>query len=401
MHEITWSREALHNTGASRSPLKRWFSRRQHDNRDEQRATNLASAFIAAACNLGLARDTTSCAGIPGTATPIVRHVRLGQDCDRLMVETMPGQLVDDYEAVAPKLARALGGARCYIQERSHQYVSIDVYYVDPLSTQVTTSVCPEIVLGSIENGQLMTWDLASDAHMIVQGQTRSGKSRFLYGVLTQVVERRDAVVGGVDPTGLLLRPFKGTKHEDIQALGSHNIQAHRDTLKHLVAIMDERIAKIPDDDDKFPCTEADPYIVVVLEELPGLLRLAGDVDGKKNGPLATDIKAQFGRLLAESAKAGFRLVIISQRADADIIGGFERDQAPITVSFPVRSASAVTMLHPACPDDQAKEHLTALPSYALISRPGIAVARMRSPEMGDYRTYRDAIAQHRSEPAE
>src|SRR5690606_29080902 len=183
------------------------------------------------------------------------------------------------------------------------------------------------------------------------------------------------------------------------QALGSHNIKAHKDVLAHLVQIMDERIDKIPDDDDKFPCAEADPRIVVVLEELPGLLRLAADVDGRQNGPLANEIKAHFGRLLAESRKAGFRLVIISQRADADIIGGFERDQAPIRVSFPVLSASAVKMLHPACPDEQAEEHLYALPSYALISRPGLPVARMRSPQMGDYRTFRDAIARHRSEP--
>lgn len=400
MHTITWSREVSGRAGASRSPLRRWLARRERDVRDEQRAHDLVEAFIATACNVGLARDTQSCAGIPGTVTPTVVHVVIGETFDRLIVETMPGQLVEDYQAVASKLARGMGGARAYIRQRSTKYVSIDVYAMDPLSEQIQPQGSgSEIVLGSLENGRHMTYDLSGDAHMIVQGQTRSGKSRFLYGLLCQFVERPDVLVGGVDPTGLLLRPFANTRHEDLQALGSHNIEAHRDVLKHLVQIMDDRIAKIPDDDDRFPCNTTDPYIVVVLEELPGLLRLAADVDGKKNGPLANEIKSHFGRLLAESAKAGFRLVIISQRADADIIGGFERDQAPITVSFSVRSASAVTMLHPACPPDLAKEHLSALPSFALVSAPGLPVARMRAPEMGSYTAFRDGIARHRSEP--
>src|SRR5699024_7539322 len=123
------------------------------------------------------------------------------------------------------------------------------------------------LVFGLLDSGHRMTRDLGSMAHMIVQGQTRSGKSRFCYGLLVQLVERSDVLICGSDVTDLLLRPFRGTRHEDFQARGSTNIGAHLALLEHLVAVMDERIAKIPEDSDVFDCDEVDPYLFVVLEE--------------------------------------------------------------------------------------------------------------------------------------
>lgn len=399
---ITWSREALASAGASRSPLTRWFARRRQDERDAERASALVRAFLATAANVGLCQDTESCAGIPGTATPMVRHVRLGEDSDRLMVEVLPGQLVSDYQDKAAQLAEGLGGYRVIIKRRSHKVLSLDVLHHDPLAEQVLPEPGPELVLGSLESGQSMTVGLESMAHMIVQGSTRSGKSRFCYGLLVQLVERPDVLICGSDVTGLLLRPFQDTRHFDLQALGSADVTEHLAVLERLVAIMDDRIAKIPEDTDVYPCGVDDPYLFVVLEELPGLLRLAAAHDvsiSNKAAKIAPRIRAAFGRLLAEGAKAGLRLLLVSQRADADIIGGFERAQAPLRISFAVDSRDAVRMLHPAAPDELVTAHLTALPSYALVSAPGLPCARLRAPFMGDYGAFHAAIARHRSEP--
>lgn len=398
VHAITWEREAF-NFGASRSPLTRWLARRRQDAIDQARASGLARRFLAGVVGVGLAQDTVSCAGLSGVSTPRITHVTIGTDYDRLVVEMLPGQAIEHYREKAGLLAEAVGAACLRFRRITYGYLAVDVLYQDPLATQIKPVPGPELVLGLLDNGRRMTVSLDSTAHMIVQGQTRSGKSRFCYGVLVQLVERPDVLVCGSDVTGLLLRPFQGTRHEDLQALGSTNLQAHLEVLHRLVAIMDDRIAKIPEKDDVFPCSTADPYLFVVLEELPGLLRLAAHVDGKKNGPLHTGIRAAFGRLLAEGAKAGLRLLLISQRADADIIGGFERGQAPVRVSFSVDSKDAVRMLHPSAPDELAEAHLTALPSYALVSAPGIACARLRAPEMGSYGAFHSAIAEHRSEP--
>lgn len=398
-HNITWSREALASAGASRSPLTRWLARRRQDAVDQERASGLARRFLAGVVGVGLAQDSVSCAGLPGVSTPRITHVTIGTDYDRLVVEMLPGQVIEHYREKAGLLAEAVGAACLRFRRITYGYLAVDVLYRDPLATQIKPVPGPELVLGLLDNGRRMTVSLDSTAHMIVQGSTRSGKSRFCYGLLVQLVERSDVLVCGSDVTGLLLRPFRDTRHEELQALGSADVEQHLAVLERLVGIMDDRIAKIPDDTDVYPCGETDPYLFVVLEELPGLLRLAAAKDGRRNGPLLTGIKAAFGRLLAEGAKAGLRLLLISQRADADIIGGFERGQAPVRVSFSVDSKDAVRMLHPAAPDELATAHLTALPSYALVSAPGLPCARLRAPHVGDYGAFHAAIARHRSEP--
>jgi S-DNA-T family DNA segregation ATPase FtsK/SpoIIIE len=325
-------------------------------------------------------------------------HVALGETTDRLIVHMLPGQVLEDYHAQSRKLAEALGAHTLRISRRTHGLLTIELLYRDPLAEQITPTVGPTLLLGQLDSGRELTVDPSEVSHMIVQGSTRSGKSRFLYGLLVQLVERDDVLICGSDVTGLLFRPFSGTRHAELQAAGTRSLEEHAIVLEHLVKIMDDRIAAMPDDLDVFPCSAADPYLYVVLEEFAGLVRVATLADGRRNGPLATRIMAAYGRLIAEGAKAGLRLILISQRADASVVGGFERGQAPVRVSFSVLDKEALRMLHPAVPDDVADAHLTAPASYALVSGPGLPYARLRSPRMGSYGVFRRAIARHQAQ---
>src|SRR5690606_39574113 len=134
-----------------------------------------------------------------------------------------------------------------------------------------------------------------------VHGSPPPGKSRFIYALLSPLAQCSDVRISGSDVTGLLLRPFVGSRHDDL-ALGTRNIAEHAVVLERLVARMDERIARIPDDVDVLPVDEHDPYEVVVLEELPGLIRAAEAVDALHKGdrkyvPLVGRIRSAYGRL--------------------------------------------------------------------------------------------------------
>lgn len=129
--------------------------------------------------------------------------------------------------------------------------------------------------------------------------------------------------------------------------------------------------------------------MVGVLEELPGLLRLAA-----RQKTLSDRIKVAYGRLVSEGAKAGFRLVLVAQRADATIIGGYERGQCPLKISFSTDDPAAVRMCHPAASDDLVDVHMSVAPGRALVSMPGLPVARLRAPEMASYQDYRTNVAQ-------
>lgn len=396
MSTITYERSTRRSTS-------RWWHRRRADHQDQRKAKMLASRFLAAAAGLGLADDTQSCAGLPGLRSPQLYHVRLLDDCVQVYVQMLPGQLMADYEECSAELAEAMGGVSLTWRHRAHGYIVGTLRYRDPLADQVRlpelvpAASCSNVLVGLLDSGVPLTTRLDQIAHMIVQGATRSGKSRFIYGLLSQLAQCSDVRISGSDVTGLLLRPFVGSRHDDL-ALGTRNIAEHAVVLERLVASMDERIARIPDDVDVLPVDEHDPYELVVLEELPGLIRAAEAVDALHKGdrkyvPLVGRIRSAYGRLMAEGAKVGFRVVIVMQRADANIIGGFERGQATFRITFPVLDPASVQMLHPSCDTETAALHATEQPGIALVSGPGIPLARMRSPQMGDYASFRSNVS--------
>jgi|GEM_PF-2557706 len=393
MSTITYERSTRRSAG-------RWWHRRRADHQDQRKAKVLASRFLAAAAGLGLADDTQSCAGLPGIRTPELYHVRFLDDCVQVYVQMLPGQLMADYEERSAELAEAMGGVSLTWRHRAHGYIVGTLRYRDPLADPVRlpelvpAASCSNVLVGLLDSGVPLTIRLDQIAHMIVQGATRSGKSRFIYGLLSQLAQCSDVRISGSDVTGLLLRPFVGTRHGDDLALGTRNITEHAEVLERLVAVMDDRIARIPDDVDVLPVDEHDPYELVVIEELPGLIRAAEAVDALHKGdrkyiPLVGRIRAAYGRLMAEGAKVGFRVVIVMQRADASIIGGFERGQASFRITFPVLDPASVQMLHPSCDTETAARHATEKAGIALVSGPGVPLARMRSPQMGDYANFR------------
>lgn len=400
MTAITWHREAPTSPGASRPFWARFVHSRREDQRHAEKASRLAKRFIAAASNLDLGRHTESCAGLPGWQSLQVLHVTLGDVDDRLMVRLMPGQTAADVRAVAGELAETLGVHFVRVNLRAPGIVSVVLQRNDPLETPVERglpleSVAHPVLFGRDDQGSDLRLSLADWSHTLVQGQTRSGKSRWLYGFLEQLSEAPDLLFAGSDITNLVLRPFEDhPRHGNLMATGSADIEAHAQVLEHLVKIMDDRIAAMPAHLDVFPCGTEDPYFLVLLEELPGLLKRAADEDArmKPKGTLHSRITSAYGRLLAEGAKAGFRLVIVMQRADANIIGGYEREQCPIRISFPVGSPAAVSMLHPSVSDEMAKWHCAGDAGRALLTMPRVPFLRFRSPHMDSYQDFREAV---------
>lgn len=399
--QVTWRREADHSFFGG--PIRRWLDRRRFDAADEQRAFELVRRWNLSTGGVGLTRDTSSCAGIPGLAAPQVVHVVLGSGIDRLTIRMLPGQLLAHFQDYAAELAEGLGVAAVRFRWRSHGLIVADLWRFDPLASTVelpplVQAHAGDLLVGMLDTGRALAVQLATIAHIIVQGQTGSGKSRWAYGWLSQLATCDDVIISGSDVSGVLLRPFVGTRHGDHLALGTADLADHAEVLEVLVKEMDERIARIPDELDVLPASPDDPYRVVVLEELPGLIKAAQDQDARhkrdpKYVPLLARIQGAYGRLLAEGRKVGFRLVILMQRADAAVIGGFQRGQATFRISFAVQDPESVKMLHSACSTEVAEAHTTAVPGRALVSGPGIPVARLRAPEMGDYATFRANVS--------
>jgi len=365
------------------------LERRRDYRTDESIVDELCAAWRAACIGAGLSQSIDAIAGCSAQAPPVV-DVTLGPPTV-LIVELLPGQLAEDARLLAPRLAGPLGAVALRIEPHGVRHMRVELLTADPLG-QVLPLTLPraatDVLLGVDEAGQEITLDWRGGAHTAIQGVTRSGKSVLSYALLAQLAAERECLVAGLDPTGLLLRPFADTRHAKHQALGLADIDAHEAVLVELVATMDRRIAELPLDRDTLELSADAPAVVVVLEEYPGLLRAVDALD-KDSGKR---VRALVSRLLAEGAKVGYRVIMLAQRAEAAVIGSFERAMCSTRISFRTDSRGAVELLHPGTPADVAEAHTAALPGIGLITRPGVGLERFRAPYLGGYPEYVAAV---------
>lgn len=369
-------------------PPSRRSRRQRHD--DYRDADALIWAWRLACEGAGLCRSVDTPTGAT-VSTPKVTGVRLGRR-PQLVVALQPGQLVGDVRAAAHRIAPALGGVALRVEPRGLVHVLVTVLDVDPLAAAVPLAGGVGVHLGRDEGGDDLRLDPVELPHTICQGVTRSGKSVWTYGLLSQLAHRPDVLVAGCDPTGLLFRPFAGSRHAPWQSAGLADPGAHEKVLAGLVDEMDARIAALPADRDVLDVSPDRPLLVVVLEEYPGLLRVLDAAATRDDKPGAR-VRALVSRLLAEGAKAGVRVVILAQRAEASVVGAFERAMCSLRISFRCDNRASVELLHPGAPPALADAHTTALPGVALVSRPGYELARVRAPYLGGYPQYVAAVA--------
>lgn len=354
-----------------------------------EEARFLAGAFSAACEGVGLAVETESSAGIVGTWNSEV--VTVNMDDRSLVVRMRAGLLVEDFQENAARIAEALGVARVSFARLRPGMIRVQMLdapeYTNVDVPRPVSSVYQPVLLGTDEDLLDFHGSLVELLHIVVQGQTRSGKSFWCYSVLSQLAEAEDVLVTGSDPSGLLLKPFaKSYRHGGWQALGMASVDAHVALLERLVKRMDARIAELPEGRDSVVVSKDTPLILVVLEEFAGLIRQA-------NREQKARLLALYGRLVAEGAKAGFRVLAIVQRADAEVLDGYSRGQFTTRVSFRVDSASAISMLHPNVSDDVVAEHLNSQTGTALVSINGRPAVRLAAPNVGNYSVYTTRVS--------
>lgn len=197
-------------------------------------------------------------------------------------------------------------------------------------------------MLGRTEHGAPIAVDLLS-AHTVIQGQTRSGKSVALYGLLSALAETEHVAVVGIDPTGVLLSPWLGRGHDDLISICEDSGSVAQ-TLRRLTDRMDQRIRDLlAQRVDKLSTFNADiPRYLIVVEELSGVYARA-DIEDKT---AAKHIRLALTRLVLEGLKVGFSVVLCTQKALAAVIGSEMRANARNRVSFAVDDSTAVELLH-------------------------------------------------------
>lgn len=369
---------------------------------DRRARVNLTSRWREAAIRSGLGRAVVTPLGGPAMGgIPVVEHVDPGNPATGepgyLIVRLRPGMLVADLEDRAEELAAGLGCWGVRFTPRGGDFVRVELAAADPLARTVDyplTAPFGHIAFGVDELGAVVSRDLDELTHVAIQGSNGSGKSACTYALLGQLARRPDVDVCGIDPTGLVLGPWgEHPRGWRVNGVGADAADRYATVLRALVDDMDARIAHLPPRCDRLPITRATPLRVIVLEELAGISRLTG----YRTSGQASEVQRLIARLASEGRKAGYRLVVISQRLGSDVLQTDVRDQLLTRLSFGCRDLATLRMLSPdATPEDLAPLALSPA-GVALADMPGEPMRRVRAPWVGGYGAYCDLITTARS----
>lgn len=189
--------------------------------------------------------------------------------------------------------------------------------------------------IGKDISGAPIVADLAKMPHLLVAGQTGSGKSVMINDILTSLLYRNspsDLKLILVDPKQVELKPY-----DDIPHLLTPVITEPEkciSALKWTVAEMERRYTALSEvhkrniaEYNSLKKEEGMPYIVVVIDELADLMMLA-----------ARDVEALIVRIAQKARAVGIHLILATQRPSVDVITGLIKANVPARIAFTVAS---------------------------------------------------------------
>lgn len=190
-------------------------------------------------------------------------------------------------------------------------------------------------VIGKDIAGKAVVSDLGKMPHMLIAGQTGSGKSVMINTFLTSLLYRNtpsELKLILVDPKQVELSLYNEIPH--LLAPVINEPEKCISALKWAVAEMERRLRTMAEvgkrDIVQYNSLKQEagmPYIVIVVDELADLMMMA-----------ARDVEALIVRLAQKSRAAGIHLVIATQRPSVDVITGLIKANIPARIAFTVNS---------------------------------------------------------------
>ncbi len=213
----------------------------------------------------------------------------------------------------------------------------------EPLSFAVGKDISGEAVVG----------ELNKMPHLLIAGQTGSGKSVMINTLLTSLLYRNspsDMKLILVDPKQVEMAPYEEIPHlltpvitepeKTISALKwavnemerRYKLLAEqkiRDIKTYNQKIQQKRKIPVADENGNIQQHEegAMPYIVIVIDELADLMMVA-----------ARDVEALIVRLAQKARAVGIHLVLATQRPSVNVITGLIKANIPARIGFTVAS---------------------------------------------------------------
>ncbi|MDD5769775.1 MAG: DNA translocase FtsK, partial [Candidatus Gracilibacteria bacterium] len=193
------------------------------------------------------------------------------------------------------------------------------------------------LAIGKDVNGDVVIGDLTRMPHLLVAGQTASGKSVGMNGFIISMLYRfspSELKMIMIDPKRVELSIYNGIPHLLTPVIT--NPDKALNSLKWAVAEMLRRYdlatalnaRNFKEYNDKVENEKKLPYIVIVVDELADLM-----MSGNKK-----EVETSIARIAQMARAVGMHLIVATQRPSVDVITGLIKANIPSRIAFTVAS---------------------------------------------------------------
>ncbi len=294
--------------------------------------------------NKKIITDTLHSFGVSGVR---VVDVQVGPTVTKYALDTPPGVRINRVSNLQHDLARSLssptGQVRIEAPIAGTALIGIEVPnkvraivdFKSLITSEPMKSVKSKlaIVLGTDVGGVTHIYDIGKMPHLLVAGQTGSGKSIFLHNVILSLLYRatpQEVKFIIVDPKRVELKVYEDIPHlyapliiEKEQAVAVFS-WAVREMIRRFKMFESTRVSNIQAYNEKSGF-QAMPYIVIIVDEFTEIM-LADP----------TSLEKHVVRLAQLARATGIHLVLAAQRPQANVITGLIKANIPCRIAFAV-----------------------------------------------------------------
>ncbi|MCO6004488.1 FtsK/SpoIIIE domain-containing protein [Actinoallomurus purpureus] len=276
---------------------------------------------------------------------PAIKRVRVTANTDRVLVKMLSGQAPQIWRDHAENLAHGFGAALCRVRTADKPgFLWLELVRRDALATPFAALSMPaakdEVDLTAVPVGRredASPWLLRLlGTHVLIAGATGAGKGSILWGLVRALLPAMRAgfvEIWGIDPKRMELAFGRGifNRYSDDATGGMVEL------LEAAVSEMHKRAARFGGVTRTFLATVADPFIVVMVDELAFLTAYCPDRDLRKRADAA------LATLTSQGRSVGICVVGALQDPRKDVIN--IRNLFPTRITLRLDEADQVDMV--------------------------------------------------------